>query len=97
MSLYRRTTRRRRLWMLAVLMAYRYAAAEVRAYQMRPFLLGEYDRVVGHGTPFNAEPHKCGGIAWYPSNALPANTVPYTMACVDLVRRGAQLTLHGWD
>ncbi len=49
-----------------------------------------------HGVPFNAEPHKCGGIDWYPSDALPEATVPYTVACVDLVRREARLGVHGW-
>jgi ATP-binding cassette subfamily B protein len=39
-------TRRRRLWMLANLMANRHTAAEVRTYQMRGFLLGEYRRIM---------------------------------------------------
>ena len=39
------------------------------------------------GEPRNAEPHKCGGLAWYPLDSLPANTVPYTVAGVDLYRR----------
>ncbi|WP_432958690.1 ABC transporter ATP-binding protein [Micromonospora haikouensis] len=37
-----RFNRRRRMWMLANLMANRHTAAEIRAYQMRDFLLGEY-------------------------------------------------------
>ena len=37
-----RINRRRRMWMLAHLMANRHTAAEVRAYQMRDFLLAEY-------------------------------------------------------
>jgi len=39
-------TRRRRLWMLATLMANRHTAVEVRTYQMRGFLLGEYRRIM---------------------------------------------------
>ncbi|MDO3686807.1 ABC transporter ATP-binding protein [Micromonospora sp. C28ISP2-4] len=40
-----RITRRRRKWMLGDLMANRHTAAEIRAYQMRDFLLSEYHLV----------------------------------------------------
>ncbi|MGH3741223.1 MAG: NUDIX domain-containing protein [Micromonosporaceae bacterium] len=50
-----------------------------------------------HGAPFNAEPHKCGGIEWHPHDDLPADTVDYTAACVNLVRRASPLLLHGWQ
>ncbi|HZA03627.1 MAG TPA: ABC transporter ATP-binding protein [Propionibacteriaceae bacterium] len=39
-------TRQRRMWLLEQLMANRLAALEVRAYQLREFLLGEYRRMV---------------------------------------------------
>ncbi|MGK5675539.1 ABC transporter ATP-binding protein [Micromonospora sp. URMC 106] len=42
LAMLARITRRRRMWMLARLMANRHTAAEVRAYQMRDFLLAEY-------------------------------------------------------
>lgn len=42
LAMLARINRRRRMWMLARLMANRQTAAEVRAYQMREFLLGEY-------------------------------------------------------
>ncbi|MFE9202378.1 ABC transporter ATP-binding protein [Micromonospora sp. NPDC007230] len=42
-----RITRRRRMWMLAHLMADRHTAVEIRAYQMREFLLAEYRRIIG--------------------------------------------------
>ncbi|MEU8264606.1 ABC transporter ATP-binding protein [Micromonospora sp. NPDC048999] len=42
-----RVTRRRRMWMLAHLMADRHTAAEVRACQMREFLLAEFRRMMG--------------------------------------------------
>ncbi|GAA4533570.1 NUDIX hydrolase [Amycolatopsis samaneae] len=48
------------------------------------------------GEPYNAEPHKCAKIAWYPLDALPEATVPYTAACVDLYRRGEPFGLNGW-
>jgi ATP-binding cassette subfamily B protein len=45
-SMLARITRRRRMWMLERLMANRHTAAEVRAYQMREFLLSEYRRIM---------------------------------------------------
>jgi hypothetical protein len=41
-----RLNRHRRRWLLGSLMANRYAAAEVRAYQMRGFLLEQYRRIM---------------------------------------------------
>jgi ATP-binding cassette, subfamily B, bacterial len=41
------STRRRRQWVLQTLMAERKSAAELRAYGLRGFLLGLYDRVMG--------------------------------------------------
>jgi ATP-binding cassette subfamily B protein/ATP-binding cassette subfamily C protein len=46
LAMLARITRRRRMWMLARLMADRHTAAEVRAYQMRDFLLTEYRRTM---------------------------------------------------
>ncbi|MEH1100146.1 ABC transporter ATP-binding protein [Micromonospora sp. CPCC 205561] len=46
LNMLARITRRRRMWMLAQLMANRHTAVEVRAYQMREFLLGEYGRMM---------------------------------------------------
>lgn len=46
LAMLARITRRRRMWMLAHLMANRRTAAEVRAYQMRDFLLAEYRGVM---------------------------------------------------
>lgn len=43
-------TRRRRMWLLGHLMADRHTAAEVRTYQMRDFLLGEYRRTMATET-----------------------------------------------
>lgn len=48
------------------------------------------------GEPINAEPHKCGGIGWYPLEALPPNTFVYTCAGLDAFRTGASFTLSGW-
>jgi 8-oxo-dGTP diphosphatase len=48
------------------------------------------------GEPYNAEPHKCSQIAWFPMDELPGNTVPYTHAGVELFRRGEPFGLQGW-
>lgn len=49
------------------------------------------------GEPFNAEPHKCAKIDWFPLDMLPHDTVPYTTAGVDLYRHGNHLAIVGWD
>jgi 8-oxo-dGTP diphosphatase len=48
------------------------------------------------GEPFNAEPHKCASVAWHPLALLPPNTVPYTVAGLDLYRTGQTFTILGW-
>jgi 8-oxo-dGTP diphosphatase len=48
------------------------------------------------GQPYNAEPHKCAKLAWYPQDLLPHNTVPYTTAGLDLHRTGRTFTTLGW-
>jgi 8-oxo-dGTP pyrophosphatase MutT (NUDIX family) len=48
------------------------------------------------GEPVNAEPHKCGGIAWYPLDAAPPNTFVYTSAGLDAFRAGESFVLSGW-
>lgn len=49
------SVRRRRLWLLQRLMAERRTAAELRAYDLRRFLLGQYDRVMGVETRIELE------------------------------------------
>ena len=48
------------------------------------------------GTPVNAEPHKCGGIGWYPVDALPVDTVPYTSAGVTQYLKNEPFGTHDW-
>ena len=54
-SLFRRIARRRRLWVLEELMAERQTAAELRAYGMRSFLLGQYEAVMAAETAADLE------------------------------------------
>jgi ATP-binding cassette subfamily B protein/ATP-binding cassette subfamily C protein len=46
LAMLARINRHRRMWLLGTLMANRFTAAEVRAYQMRAFLLHEYRRIM---------------------------------------------------
>ena len=49
-----------------------------------------------HGEPVNAEPHKCGGLVWFPVTALPADTEPYNVAGLTGWRTATPLVLDGW-
>jgi 8-oxo-dGTP diphosphatase len=48
------------------------------------------------GAPYNAEPHKCAKIAWYPMTMLPATTMPYSALGVSLYQRKASFGTTGW-
>jgi 8-oxo-dGTP pyrophosphatase MutT (NUDIX family) len=50
-----------------------------------------------HGEPFNAEPNKCADLAWFPLDALPDPTYPYTSAGLDAFQRHEPLRLDGWQ
>ncbi len=49
------------------------------------------------GEPYNAEPHKCARIEWFPMGQLPDSTVSYSRAGIELFRRGEPFGLHGWS
>jgi 8-oxo-dGTP diphosphatase len=46
--------------------------------------------------PFNAEPHKCAKIAWYPMAMLPSTIMPYSALGVSLYQRKAPFGTIGW-
>jgi len=46
--------------------------------------------------PYNAEPHKCAKIAWYPMTMLPATTMPYSALGVALYQRNTYFGTTGW-
>jgi 8-oxo-dGTP diphosphatase len=48
------------------------------------------------GEIVNAEPNKCARIEWAPADALPDNTVPYTVAGLGLYLADAVVGVHGW-
>jgi 8-oxo-dGTP diphosphatase len=56
----------------------------------------EFD-VRRHGEPVNREPHKCAAIRWTSINNLPSNTVPYTVAGIEVWRNGSGLQISGWQ
>ncbi|MET9291002.1 NUDIX domain-containing protein [Streptomyces sp. NPDC003077] len=49
------------------------------------------------GTPYNAEPDKCGGIRWFPLISPPANTVPYHAVALRHITAGRISSKYGWD
>jgi 8-oxo-dGTP pyrophosphatase MutT (NUDIX family) len=49
-----------------------------------------------HGEPANREPAKCSELVWASPDALPADTVAYTVAILRAVGRGDTFTLNGW-
>ena len=48
------------------------------------------------GEPYNAEPHKCAEIRWWPLDRLPAATYPYTAEGIRAYRRGVSFSMVGW-
>ncbi|MFI5736108.1 NUDIX domain-containing protein [Kribbella sp. NPDC051587] len=48
------------------------------------------------GEPVNAEPHKCGGVEWFPLDELPAEMVPYPRAGLDNYLSGIAYAELGW-
>jgi 8-oxo-dGTP diphosphatase len=51
---------------------------------------------IWEGEIVNAEPNKCARVEWAPADALPGNTVPYTVAGLGLYSTGAVVGVHGW-
>jgi 8-oxo-dGTP diphosphatase len=49
-----------------------------------------------HGEPYNAEPHKCAGLDWFPLDQPPPDTVPYITAGLRLHTTGTPFTTLGW-
>lgn len=45
----------------------------------------------------NAEPHKCTGLAWFPLDALPENTVPYVRQALLNYQQNIPIASFGWD
>ncbi len=48
------------------------------------------------GEPYNAEPHKCERIQWWPLDQLPAETYPYTAEGIRAYVRGEHYSMVGW-
>lgn len=42
------------------------------------------------GEAINAEPEKCGGVAWFPLDALPENTLPLVRNVLRDIQRGVR-------
>lgn len=48
------------------------------------------------GTPVNAEPHKCAGLAWHHADQLPGHTVRYNALGIAHYLKGEPFSVHGW-
>ena len=51
---------------------------------------------VWSGEPVNTEPHKASELAWFPTGALPRNTIPYVRYAIEDIARGRPFSLFGW-
>ncbi len=49
------------------------------------------------GEPYNAEPHKCSQIRWWPLDGLPGQTYPYTAEGIGAYQRGTLFSAVGWQ
>jgi hypothetical protein len=79
------------------------AACELRhprRRRRRPLLrscaVPDTQRSVIDAGPFNAEPHKCAKVAWYPLSMLPDPVMPYSALGVSLYLSGARYATLGW-
>jgi 8-oxo-dGTP diphosphatase len=48
------------------------------------------------GEPVNREPHKCAALYWVDPGRPPVSAVPYTVAALAAITRGASFSLDGW-
>ncbi|WP_327087140.1 NUDIX domain-containing protein [Nonomuraea sp. NBC_01738] len=48
------------------------------------------------GEPYNAEPHKCSELGWFPIDELPPDTVDYPAAAIAAIGRGEPFGTHAW-
>ncbi|MDP4506857.1 NUDIX hydrolase [Nonomuraea turcica] len=49
------------------------------------------------GEPYNAEPHKCSEIAWWPVHALPADMIDYPAAALANILGRIPFAQHHWS
>jgi ADP-ribose pyrophosphatase YjhB (NUDIX family) len=49
------------------------------------------------GEPYNAEPHKCAELAWWPMSDLPPDTIGYPAAAIANVLDRVPFALHEWS
>ena len=49
------------------------------------------------GIPVNREPHKCGGLRWFPLDELPEAMISYARTVLEHIAAGNPFSVLGWD
>lgn len=49
------------------------------------------------GQIHNNEPHKCGGLEWFPQDALPKKVIPYIEEALNHIKLKKPFSEFGWN
>lgn len=55
-----------------------------------------FQAMTWEGEPYNAEPHKCSRVQWWPLHELPPATYPYTARGIAAFIQGEYFSNVGW-
>lgn len=56
-----------------------------------------FEALAWDGEPYNAEPHKCAEVGWWPLDRLPPETYPYTAEGLVSYRKRQPISMVGWS
>ncbi|AUS81323.1 NUDIX domain-containing protein [Actinoalloteichus sp. AHMU CJ021] len=71
--------------------------AHVTAPGVEPRLGLFFEATRWSGVPFNREPEKSSGVAWFRFDALPSPLIAYSAVGIAHYRAGVALSVLGWD
>ena len=49
------------------------------------------------GEPYNAEPHKCDDLNWFPLASLPKTTIPHVRYALENIQKNLPYSAFGWN